>query len=493
MESAIAAVAGELVSRFISFAFSRYCSSYSYEGLEEKRERLRQLLMRVHTVVEEADARYITNSGMLMQLKLLSEAMYQGYHALDTLTFQLHDDEEDSTNCMVSDSSISLCSATRFKRQRTVLASAKKDKVAALDNLETAVANISEFVALLCGCDERLSRRPYDAYLYIGNFMFGRHAEKQKLLNFLLQQNPSDDLAPPPVLPIIGALGVGKKTLVAHVCADERVRCKFASILHLNGENLLNIVDHEKAMLGMPSLVVVEFVSDVDDMKWNEFYSFVTRTASTRSKVIIISKLGTLARFGSVRPIFLDALSYEELWYLFKNLAFGSADPAEHPRLVHIAEGFAKEFHQGGSLVTANAFADVLRSNLNAQFWLSILNKCRKVMETNLFAYGQLPNLLFDQGREVDITDFVSSPAINPIRILPCTTSRALAKTELPKVAFGELLLDPSVRPKGEFRLLTWESRLPPYTSFIHLVPNSTQDLPQGHSLSGRKRHIVPF
>jgi hypothetical protein len=115
------------------------------------------------------------------------------------------------------------------------------------------------------------------------------------------------------------------------------------------------------------------------------------------------------------------------------------------------------------------------------------------VIEKNLFAYGQQPNLLFQEGREVDMTDFVSSPAINPIRILPCTSS-ALAKTELPKVTFRELLLDPSVRPKGEFCLLSWESsRLPPYTSFIHFVPNGTQDTPEGHSLSGRKRHTVSF
>jgi hypothetical protein len=228
-------------------------------------------------------------------------------------------------------------------------------------------------------------------------------------------------------------------------------------------------------------------------VEWNQFYSFLKRTTSTRSKLIIISKLARLARFGSVRPIFLDALSYEELWYLFKNLVFGSVDPVQHPRLVHIAEGIAKELHQSGSLVTANALADVLRSNLNAQVWLSILNKCRKVIEKNLIVYGQRPNLLFEQGREVDLTDFDLSPVINPLRVLPCTSS-ALAKTELPKVPFGELLLvDPSARPKGEFRLLSWESRLPPYTSFIHFVPNGTQDMPQGHSLSGRKRHTVPF
>jgi hypothetical protein len=44
--------------------------------LEEKAERLQQLLTRVRTVIEEADGRYIMNSRMLMQLKMLTEAMY---------------------------------------------------------------------------------------------------------------------------------------------------------------------------------------------------------------------------------------------------------------------------------------------------------------------------------------------------------------------------------------------------------------------------------
>lgn len=47
-------------------------------------ERLQQLPLRAHMVVEEADRRYITNSGMLLQLKMLSRAMYHGYHVLDT-------------------------------------------------------------------------------------------------------------------------------------------------------------------------------------------------------------------------------------------------------------------------------------------------------------------------------------------------------------------------------------------------------------------------
>jgi hypothetical protein len=66
METAIAVVSGELISRFISFAFNSFWSISNYEGLEEKRERLRHLVTSAHTVVEEADARYIANSRMLM-------------------------------------------------------------------------------------------------------------------------------------------------------------------------------------------------------------------------------------------------------------------------------------------------------------------------------------------------------------------------------------------------------------------------------------------
>src|SRR4051812_42929931 len=104
-----------------------------------------------------------------------------------------------------------------------------------------------DFVVLLGGCDRMLGR-PYDSYLYYENIMFGQHAEKQKLLQFLLVQYTTSDEQV--VLPIIGARTVGKKTLVAHVCGDERVRSRFSSILHLNGQNLLKIVEHESTMSG---------------------------------------------------------------------------------------------------------------------------------------------------------------------------------------------------------------------------------------------------
>ncbi|KAF7027243.1 hypothetical protein CFC21_039304 [Triticum aestivum] len=496
MEVAISAVTSELVSRFISFLMNKY-QSHSHTQLEEENlvEKLQHLLIRARTVIEEADRRCISSSGMLMQLKMLTEAMYQGHHVLDAFNFQQLLDS--GTIDEVSDSSSVSYLSFPFKRPRRTEFRGKGRSIhlelhGALRSLEIVVANMAEFVVLLGGC-ERMSRRPYDAYLYTDHFMFGRHVEKQHLLSFLLQHDPPGDS--PAVLPIIGGVAVGKKTLVAHACDNETVRSHFASILHLNGDSLLRIIEHGRTMSGSRFLVVVEFVSDVDEEDWTKFYSFVKRMGKG-SRVIIISKLQRLARFGTVKPIYLSNLSYEEFWYLFKTLTFGSADPSDHPQLGRIAEEFAKIFQPGGSLVTTNAFADVLRRNLDVQFWLCVLGKTRRVIQKNLSEHGVYPYLLFEQGHPVDITDFALHPS-SAVRIANCTDTGNRLTNNIPMkketVTLGELLVNPNNRPKGEFSLLSWESRIPPYTRFEHFVASSVQNLPESANLSGRKKRRVPI
>ncbi|XP_003580948.1 uncharacterized protein LOC100840694 [Brachypodium distachyon] len=488
MEIAISAVAGELVSQFISILMNKYHNSLRHTQSEEKvveLERLQHLLMRASTIIEEADARYITNSGMMMQLKTLAEAMYRGYRVLDNSRYgALQDgagfDEVSSNNS--SSSSLYLA-----KRSRTTTDKATRlESHGALESLEIAVANMAEFVVLLGGC-ERMSRRPYDVYLYSDNFMFGRYAEKQKLLSFLLQHNdpPAGDHALA-ILPIIGAAAVGKKTLVAYVCGDERVRSRFSTILHLNGDNLMSILDdHGRITFGMV-LVVIEFASDVCDDDWRKFLSFVIRMGRG-SKIIIVSRITRLSRFGSVKPIFLSVLSYDELRYLFKTLAFGSTDPAQHPQLVQIADEFAKVLHSTqGSLVSTNTFADVLRNNLDIQFWCCILDKGIRMVKRNLSIYGVHPTTLIQQGHPVDITDFASH-SLSMTRY----TINVSIKEELPSVTLGELLTDPSVRPKQDFILISWVSRMAPHNSFAHLVTGHAQDRHEGRALAGRKRRGV--
>jgi len=85
MEAAISAVATEICSRMISFLIKRYKDKTE---IDEKLDRVQQLLLRIHAVVNEAEGRYITNPIMLRQLKCLVESMYRGYHILDVFRYR---------------------------------------------------------------------------------------------------------------------------------------------------------------------------------------------------------------------------------------------------------------------------------------------------------------------------------------------------------------------------------------------------------------------
>ncbi|KAF0895881.1 hypothetical protein E2562_016604 [Oryza meyeriana var. granulata] len=90
MEILISAVAGDLISRFIS-SLAQNFSNHTCE--EEDRTRLNRILLRMHSVVEEAEGRHITNRGMLLQLKGLIEGFYLGYYMLDKVKFQPPEEE----------------------------------------------------------------------------------------------------------------------------------------------------------------------------------------------------------------------------------------------------------------------------------------------------------------------------------------------------------------------------------------------------------------
>lgn len=439
---------------------------------EKQMERLQLLLLRVHTVVEEADGRYITNSGMLLQLKMLVETMYSGYDALDSVKcHQLINEVFDEH----ASGSLPFYISTPLKRLRTLTCKSKhrtahSDLKGALQNLDNVLSSITEFVVLLGGC-ERMSCRPYDTYLYVDNFMFSRHTEKQQVINFLFQHNP---LGAPTVLPIIGDYLVGKKTLVAHAYKDEKVHNLFSKVLHLNGDTFRTI-DHE----GYPSartLVVITLVSDIDDEDWNRFYKAVT-CINKGNKVIILSTTESLLRFGTTKPIYLNSLSPEEYSYLFKTLAFGSANPEDHPKLTLVAREFATMLR--GSFVGAYSVTNLLRKNINLQFWLSMLRVYENIAETNFLTFGE--DLVARIKRRCPVHFKILPCSTNSsVLLLPARSQAEILQRQLPKVRIGDLVMNPAVRPKGDFDLVTWESRIAPYREFVYFVPSYTEENSKG-------------
>ena len=149
MEMIMSVLTNELVSRFISSLMNKYMDHPWSK--EKQMERLQLLLLRVHTVVEEADGRYITNSGMLLQLKMLVETMYSGYDALDSANcHQLINEVFDEQ----ASGSLPFYISTPLKRLRTLTGKSNhrtghSDLKGALQNLDNVVSSITEFVVLL--------------------------------------------------------------------------------------------------------------------------------------------------------------------------------------------------------------------------------------------------------------------------------------------------------------------------------------------------------
>lgn len=488
MELVVSAVAGELVNRFMTFLINKYRSE---EQLEKKMKMLQDLLIRAHMIVEEVDARYITNSKMLLQLKKLVEVMYQGYLVLDTVKYRILCSSR-TENEVSNFNELSFTTCIKRRLLGTMISTSKinNELHITLDNLESTVSSMQEFVLLLGGC-ERMFRGPYDSYVYIDNFMFGRHVEKQRVINVLLQEN----IPPisPSVLSVLGGTRVGKKTLVAYVCSNEKVRSKFSSILNMSSENIWRTMEHQVGVGTGRSLVIVEFTSDVNEEDWSKFYSSVQQMGRG-SKIIIISRIAKLSRFGTVEPVRLNNLSREEFSYLFKALAFGSTNPEDHPQLAVVAEDLAVAL--GGSLITANFCADTLRKNQNAHFWISLLKRYRKVIEKNFSTFGEHPKNLMDKDHPIDITRLgslsLSVPSSAALRIMPPHSGIDDCRAELlPKVLFGDLIAGSAVLPREDFELVAWESRIPPYKRFVNLATyyNEEPNSQQQHTASpSRKR-----
>ncbi|TVU24204.1 hypothetical protein EJB05_26623, partial [Eragrostis curvula] len=304
-----------------------------------------------------------------------------------------------------------------------------------------------------------------------------RHSSTLSTLSFGLKRSRTmdDPSAALMVLPVIGGCRVGKKVLISHVCTNERVQSHFSSILHISGNNIQSI-ENTTFRTNVKTLVVIEFIFDIDDDEWIKFYSSATKL-SEGSKVIIMSRLGKVARFGTVKPVYLNSLSEAEYSYLFKMLAFGNTDQRAYPQQVSVANELAIVL--GGSLITANVIADLLRRNLNVQFWLHILKRFKEMVENNLSKYGEHPKDIIEKEHPIDISRFASTCPTS-LRLMPPRVEKDESpERKLPVMMFGDLIAGSMSVPNEEFELVAWKSRIPPYTKYVQSVEACDDQMPR--------------
>ncbi|KAL6606540.1 hypothetical protein ACP70R_042193 [Stipagrostis hirtigluma subsp. patula] len=485
MEMLYNALLGELVGRSISFLVSKYGSQPATAAAavrEEHLQRLRLLLLRSGTILEEADGRHVANRGALRrQLEALRDEMFRGHYVLDTFRYQAgrrpagrHDAKEATSRRRVFGSSVSN-PAKRVRRLRLSPDDDDPELQRVVLNLETIVGDTKELVMFLMRCPP-LHRQPYSAHLSLDKCMFGRHAERDRVIEFLLQPDPPD-AANPGVLPIIGPALIGKSTLVEHVCNDERVRNCFSLILfytrnELEYETITSFMDNcvikhrrNNASNDERWLIVIEVSGDVDDRTWKRLHSAGRWHMAKGSKLIVTSRSEKIARFGTTtQPLRLKCLTTEAFWYFFKLLVFGSTDPEEHPKLASMAMEMAVEMR--GSFMGAGICATILRTNFSAQFWYMNLTRLRWYMQKNLALFGEYPDDLkaTDQPRR---TWSIIRPVPDECFLFYEMYQRGTVREDaLPEVTMVDLMTG-RAEQRGKFEILYWKSTVPPYFSYI--------------------------
>jgi hypothetical protein len=319
--------------------------------------------------------------------------------------------------------------------------------------------------------------------------------ETQLVINFLLHTR-SHGHKEPDILPIVGPGKVGKTTLVAHVCEDERIRDHFSEILFLRDHDITGVdltlttfrdayaMKHKSNVSNSNKdgrlLVVVELVGDLSEDAWNRLYSTYARDAPSGTKIIITSRSDNIIKFGTTRALSMNYLSHEVYWYFFKTLAFGSTDPKMHPRLACLAMEMARMLK--GCFIGANLYACLLIENFDIQLWCKVLAFIRGQIKKNILNFGGHPFDLVNQKRPAYLGRMVTSceDTVVLYREYQCSSQE-----EVPKIRIQDLIYG-SVKAHGKFEILGWRSRIPPYHSFVNIC-----EIPAVKATSTKRKRSV--
>ncbi|WVZ61563.1 hypothetical protein U9M48_011419 [Paspalum notatum var. saurae] len=472
MDMLLSTVLGEAIGRSIDFFISK-CSKKQEQDVEG---RLGSVLIRAQVIIDEAKGRQITNQAMLLQLEMLRGAMHRGYYMLDTFRCQYFHDKEDAEDQAVSQS-LSLCKLDSMKylrsfHRRTQLFTQLQEM---LDSLNSMILDANEMIIFLKSY-RQMCRQPYSMHLVLANCMFDRQMETELVINFLLHTKLHHHAEELEVLPIVGPRRVGKRTLVAHVCNDERVRDHFSEIVFLTDDDFrddtISVLGQGCAMeqqicttkKDVRLLVVVEVAGDVNADSWNKLCSAFRQPASNGNRVIITSRSDKIAKLGTTGVITLKYPSNEAYWYFFRTLAFGSTDPKQHPRLASVAMEISRML-SGRALIAANITASLLRDNFNINFWCKVLAFMRGIIQKHIANFGENPCDLLNQNRPTHL----GRMSIASESFMVYDQCHRSSQETVPNITFADVFYG-SIKPHEKFEVLAWRSRIPPYYNYIYTL-----------------------
>uniref|UniRef100_F6H954 Disease resistance RPP13-like protein 1 n=1 Tax=Vitis vinifera TaxID=29760 RepID=F6H954_VITVI len=315
------------------------------------RRELKMKLLAVKAVLNDAEAKQITNSDVKDWMDELKDAVYDAEDLVDDITTE-------ALRCkMESDS--------QSQVRNIIFGEGIESRVEGITDTLEYLAQKKDVLGLKEGVGENLSKRWPTTSLVDESGVYGRDADKEKIVESLLFHNASGNKIG--VIALVGMGGIGKTTLTQLVYNDRRVVEYFDLKAWVCVSDEFDLVRITKTILmafdsgtsgkspddddlNLLQLKLKErlsrkkFLLVLDDV-WNEDYNIwdLLRTPFSvglnGSKIIVTTRIKKVAAVMHSAPIHpLGQLSFEDCWSLFAKHAFENGDSSSHPKLEEIGK-----------------------------------------------------------------------------------------------------------------------------------------------------------
>ncbi|XP_010905012.1 disease resistance protein RGA2-like [Elaeis guineensis] len=356
-------------------------------GIKDDLEKLRRTLLRIQSVLRDAEERQVKEQAVKSWLAVLKDAAYDADDILDEFNYEVLWSKakiQDDIGNKVRDF-FSLHNPFLF---RLIMGKNLKDIVERIDRI---AAEGDQFGFRSTAQPHTESRTQTHSHVDESRVV-GRLEDKEKIVKLLLQQYEKENLT---VLPIYGMGGLGKTTLAQLVYGDPRVKNHFQKLIwvcvseEFNVEKLvksiidtatgtkcdlpnMDLLQHRlrEELSGKRYLLVMDDVWNEDPVRWDEFKDLLgsSREGST---ILVTTRSEQVSRIlRTVPPYSLSFLSDDDSWTLFRQRAF-TPGAGERPELIEIGEGIVKKC--GGLPLAVKALGSLMRTKKEVKDWVDIM------------------------------------------------------------------------------------------------------------------------
>ncbi|XP_050284764.1 putative disease resistance protein RGA4 isoform X3 [Quercus robur] len=327
-------------------------------GVKDELEKIKNTVSTVQAVLQDAAEQQSHNHQVKDWLQKLNDAVYDADDLLSEFS------TEATRRSMVSGNKVTKEVRTFFSKSNQLAFRGKMSrKIKAMRQKLNAIAeDKNKFNLEVDNVENNAMSRKRETHSFVpGEDVIGRDEDKQKIKNLLFDSNVEENVS---VIPIVGIGGLGKTTLAQYVYNDEKVQKYFElkmwacvsdvfdlkiiieKIIASTSDNALAgnlVIDQLQSQLrkkidGKKYLLVLDDIWNEDPENWRELKSLLMG-GFKGSKIIITSRLRLVADITcKVPPYFLNGLSQEQSWVLFRQVAFRNGQEANNPKLVTIGK-----------------------------------------------------------------------------------------------------------------------------------------------------------